>query len=874
MERPIFDRFEKLVQEEILHALPTVLTGSLDSGARFMMSDGGEEGMRALGEKKFAKFEEYIALYPEFKVVFIGDNGQADYLVGEMMCRKYPQNVEHVWIHQVVPKEKTFGYKQDTESPIAFFDDYVMAAMDAATRPSPLVSPQGLKRIVLTTVEDFKRITTWPSESHRESEVERLNQSIVRACAVLLALGEDDSEVELIDAERHLKPMPPAWLQRPDASDAASKLSRFSLARGIAIGTIAVGSKAMALPMSAEGSEGFNAMEANEDKTAVATSDLAVQTEAELPTLQANTEAGEKARPSIMDMARNLVSGGSGTSAIASPPKNVELSPERPPSAGVQAVQAEELPLSLDEASSHLACTEDASTPAEGSTSSPAPAGSAGAGEIGGISLFGLAFDWKSKLSSATSGGKAGTDAGTEGDSSAAADGQGSTAQATPLPRSRAASDEAEASGTTETAQPREAVKEAERTPPTSPGRPTGAARIMDLAGRAAAAFTHSPQVAASAEGLHDVDANEALRMLEEERLHLMRVVAGRDQELEELRGRLALLEGGGTGGPVVSGPLSNTANGIEASSGGTLEHSSPQDTIASAYPAAEYISPLRRRAEGPTAGSESLATAGGSWMSFPDSSDLSEPSAAEPRPFVAEEVVEVVEPVSPVPVAPVMPSELEQKEDLLPSCTSPETTVDISGTSGSGRMPSIFNSITRGLRSRSRTSSPSAVSLPAVQETGSASSSAAGPSDAVHTENDSSEAIASGVSEQPVSRGRTALESPVLPTVIESPKSSQVTPDHVACFSEEDRPRVNSATSDTSTVIHNSLHDKDAALPPFPGTAATLHQGDEQRPPGEDELSGSEMKKALKADPSFVSVMDSSESLSPDREQIEDSES
>lgn len=101
IEKKIFERFSKLKEEHGLHAMPALLTGSVDAGAMFLVTGGTEDGMRALAKKKFENLEEYIALYPEFRIVFIGDNGQADYAVGQMMCRRYPHNVEQVWIHEV-----------------------------------------------------------------------------------------------------------------------------------------------------------------------------------------------------------------------------------------------------------------------------------------------------------------------------------------------------------------------------------------------------------------------------------------------------------------------------------------------------------------------------------------------------------------------------------------------------------------------------------------------------------------------------------------------------------------------------------------------------------------------------------------------------
>ena len=52
----------------------------------------------ALGHQNFA---EYVSLYPEFKHVFVGDNGQGDVKAAEMMVERYPGSLEAVYMHRV-----------------------------------------------------------------------------------------------------------------------------------------------------------------------------------------------------------------------------------------------------------------------------------------------------------------------------------------------------------------------------------------------------------------------------------------------------------------------------------------------------------------------------------------------------------------------------------------------------------------------------------------------------------------------------------------------------------------------------------------------------------------------------------------------------
>jgi hypothetical protein len=89
MEDRVIKKFEAMRKDYGLHCLPALLCGAVDAGAKFLVSGGSEEGLWALGTKKFEKFEEFFRLYPEFRLVFIGDNGQADYMVGQMCAKSF-----------------------------------------------------------------------------------------------------------------------------------------------------------------------------------------------------------------------------------------------------------------------------------------------------------------------------------------------------------------------------------------------------------------------------------------------------------------------------------------------------------------------------------------------------------------------------------------------------------------------------------------------------------------------------------------------------------------------------------------------------------------------------------------------------------------
>jgi len=65
------------------------------------------------GNMKFKRFEQYLNLFPEYKILFIGDNGQGDVIAGKQMLEKYPERCD-VFIHQVCENE--INYKEPSNS--------------------------------------------------------------------------------------------------------------------------------------------------------------------------------------------------------------------------------------------------------------------------------------------------------------------------------------------------------------------------------------------------------------------------------------------------------------------------------------------------------------------------------------------------------------------------------------------------------------------------------------------------------------------------------------------------------------------------------------------------------------------------------------
>ena len=161
-EQVTFEKLKALKGDENnpcgMHTTPSLLAGSMETGGDYLFRGL----MEPIARKKFDNFREYSTLYPEFKFVFIGDNGQGDVRAAEMILESVEQrkNVERIYIHEVQPLHKTFAQSPESKSPtspsICYFRTYVDAALDAYHQS--LIRCLGLRRICMASIDDFSKI--------------------------------------------------------------------------------------------------------------------------------------------------------------------------------------------------------------------------------------------------------------------------------------------------------------------------------------------------------------------------------------------------------------------------------------------------------------------------------------------------------------------------------------------------------------------------------------------------------------------------------------------------------------------------------------------------------------------------------------------
>jgi hypothetical protein len=185
-----------------MHTMPSLLAGDITSGSQYVMTNDFEP----LAQKKFDNFRRYVSIYPEYKHVFVCDNGQGDVRAAEIMFDNFPYEFEDAYVHVVQDIHATYGYdgevwRQKEFNPF-FFHSYPEAALHAASQNPPLIRLKGLQRICNDAVKDFLHLkkTQFTSEATREERRLELNQAIWRANQYLVWRLEDPAD--MIMAER------------------------------------------------------------------------------------------------------------------------------------------------------------------------------------------------------------------------------------------------------------------------------------------------------------------------------------------------------------------------------------------------------------------------------------------------------------------------------------------------------------------------------------------------------------------------------------------------------------------------------------------------------------------------------------------------
>lgn len=135
--------------------------------------------------RKWANFELYRRLYPEFDFVMLGDSGQADPALLAAAVKSHPEQVKAALIHDVVhsPPEKR---QESAEKGVVFFDTYAGAALELFHRG--LVEAGGLQRVVENCRTELAAVP-FRSEQQKAARFAELERDEVAIAQALAAAG-------------------------------------------------------------------------------------------------------------------------------------------------------------------------------------------------------------------------------------------------------------------------------------------------------------------------------------------------------------------------------------------------------------------------------------------------------------------------------------------------------------------------------------------------------------------------------------------------------------------------------------------------------------------------------------------------------------
>lgn len=118
----------------------------------------------AMAERKLHNIEHYRQLFPEYDLVFLGDSGQGDVIVGQDLFARYGEAVRMVLIHDVAGTN-ALERKEYAEMGIHFHDTYIGAAVIAYRHE--LITRESLAKVAAEAVGGFAHVR-WESTTQRD----------------------------------------------------------------------------------------------------------------------------------------------------------------------------------------------------------------------------------------------------------------------------------------------------------------------------------------------------------------------------------------------------------------------------------------------------------------------------------------------------------------------------------------------------------------------------------------------------------------------------------------------------------------------------------------------------------------------------------
>lgn len=145
-------------------ATVSVLTGTLP----------GLFGVDAVASAKAVNIRHYHALFPEYRLLFVGDSGQRDVTVGERLHEEFGDHLDLVLIHDVVDTPPELRAEHAARG-VAFFDTYAGAAQLA--HRAGLISDAGRDRVFAEVIEGLDAVP-WASDAQERAMRELVERDL------------------------------------------------------------------------------------------------------------------------------------------------------------------------------------------------------------------------------------------------------------------------------------------------------------------------------------------------------------------------------------------------------------------------------------------------------------------------------------------------------------------------------------------------------------------------------------------------------------------------------------------------------------------------------------------------------------------------
>lgn len=136
----------------------------------------------AMADQKVKNINHYRQLFGEYHLLFLGDSGQADVLVAELLVAQHPEAIRLVLIHDVVgtgPTER----ERLAQLGIHCHDTYVGAAVVAYQ--AGLISRASLERVAREAVGGFAHVR-WDSTTQRDQMRDLFERDLAALEALLV----------------------------------------------------------------------------------------------------------------------------------------------------------------------------------------------------------------------------------------------------------------------------------------------------------------------------------------------------------------------------------------------------------------------------------------------------------------------------------------------------------------------------------------------------------------------------------------------------------------------------------------------------------------------------------------------------------------